>query len=74
MIRPRRLGAAAVFAAGLTITVSATRAAPIVYTGSQGSLAASVSFEVSGTALSVILTNTKQTACEWAMNEVAARG
>jgi PEP-CTERM motif len=47
-----------VFAAGLTVTVSVAHAAPIVYTGSQGSLAASVSFEVSGTDLIVVLTST----------------
>jgi hypothetical protein len=51
------LAVAGTFAASLGAAPSAN-AAPIVYTGSSGSLAASVSFEVIGTDLKVVLTNT----------------
>ena len=67
MTRPRHSAAAAAFAAGLAVAVFAADAAPIVYGGSQGSLAASASFEVSGTHLIVTLTNTST-------NDVTAPG
>jgi PEP-CTERM motif-containing protein len=54
----RQLTVAAVLATGLAITALPAHAVPIEYTGLQGSLAASASFEVIATTLSVTLTNT----------------